>query len=309
MFDAPQERVRDELMRLLQTPNACEGVRLLDELGLLCSVMPELADTKGVAQPKEHYWDVFNHLVEAVGWVDAMFGCRKDAYSLDMLPRLDGMDAYFGGDVSDGYDRLTFLKLTALLHDIAKPATKSIEDNGRIRFFEHQTEGADMARDMLARLRFGNRGVEHVAGMVRHHMRPRLMAQHGALPTRRALYRYYRDVGDVALDTLYLNTADYLAARGPMMGQDEWASHCNLIRHNLEAGRSSEGKRRKDSLQSLPKLVSGYDIIDRFALSQGPAIGRLLELVREAQASEEITTKEQALELVSANLERGGDGA
>ena len=90
--DAPQERVRDELMRLLRTHKAYAGVRLLDELGLLCSVMPELADARDVTQPKEHYWDVFNHLVEAVGWVDAMFlGDGDDVFPLNLVPCFKGM--------------------------------------------------------------------------------------------------------------------------------------------------------------------------------------------------------------------------
>ena len=300
---APQERVRDELMRILQTPNARDGVRMLDDLGLLCSVMPELAVAKGVAQPKEHYWDVFNHLVEAVGWVDAMFSKRADVYPLSLVPRFEGMDDYFGGDVSDGFDRLTFLKLTALLHDIAKPATKTVEASGRIRFLGHHTEGADIVRQTLMRLRFGNRGVEHVARMVRRHLQPTQMAQKGEMPTARALYRYYRNAGDVAPDTLYLNIADYLAARGPMLGHDDWAYHCALIRHILEAGRA------EDAPQSVPALVNGYDIMDRFALAPSPAVGRLLRMVREAQASGEVTTRAQALDLVSSGLERGGDGA
>ena len=304
---ASQERVRDELMRLLQSPNAYEGVRLLDELGLLCAVIPELAQAKGVAQPKEHYWDVFNHLVEAVGWLDAMF--EGDDSPLDIMPRFEGMDEYFEGDVCDGFDRLAFLKLAALLHDIAKPTTKTIEPSGRIRFFGHHTEGAEVARGVLRRLRFGNRGVGHVAGMVRHHLRPRQMAQKGDMPTKRALYRYYRDVGDVALDTLYLNTADYLAARGPMLEREDWENHCRLVRHVLEDGRLEAGGRPDDSVKSLPKLVDGYDIMDGFALAPGPGIGVLLEEVREAQASGEIDTREQALELVRASLERGGEGA
>ena len=304
-----QERVRDELMRLLGSGNALDGVRLLDDLGLLCGVVPELAAAKGVVQPKEHYWDVFGHQVEAVGWVDAMFDdADREGYPLDMMPRFDGMREYFGGEVSDGFDRLTFLKLTALLHDVAKPETKTIEASGRIRFFGHHIEGADVARDILTRLRFGKRGVEHVARMVRYHLRPRQMAQKGDMPTRRALYRYYRDVGDVALDTVYLNAADYLAARGPMLEREEWAAHCGLMRHILEEGRPEENKHR-DSLKSLPKLVDGYDIIDGFALAPGPLIGDLLEEVREAQASGDVRTREQALELVSASIERGGDGA
>ena len=308
--DAPQERVRDELMRLLRTHKAYTGVRLLDELGLLCSVMPELADARDVTQPKEHYWDVFNHLVEAVGWVDAMFsGDGDDVFPLNLVPCFKGMAEYFDVDVSDGFDRLTFLKLTALLHDVAKPSTKTIEDSGRVRFIGHHSEGAEIARDILTRLRFGKRGVEHVAGMVQQHLRPTQMAQKDDMPTGRALYRYYRDAGDIALDTLYLNMADYLAARGPMLELRDWTNHCSLIRYILEEGLPGEEGRRKESVQSLPKLVDGYDIIDRFALAPGPRIGKLLETVREAQASGEISTKEQALELVRARLERGGDGA
>ena len=305
----PQERVRDELMRLLGAGNARDGVRLLDGLGLLCGVAPELARAKGVVQPKEHYWDVFDHLVEAVGWVDAMFGDgERGGYPLDAMPRFEGMREYFGEEVSDGFDRLTFLKLAALLHDIAKPETKTVEASGRIRFLGHHTQGADVAREILSRLRFGKRGVEHVAGMVRYHLRPRQMAQHGKMPTKRALYRYYRDVGDVALDTVYLNTADYLAARGPMLGREDWSKHCGLMRYILEAGRSDR-KEHGDFAKSLPKLVDGYDIIDGFALAPSRKIGELLEEVREAQASGEVSTREQALELVSASLGRGGNGA
>ncbi|MCY3542631.1 MAG: HD domain-containing protein [Chloroflexi bacterium] len=309
--EVAQERVRDELMRLLGTPSAYDGVRLLDEVGLLCAVLPELDDSRGVTQPKEHYWDVLNHQIETVRWVDAMFDDENDHEStlLSKVPRFTGMRERIACEVSDGFDRLTFLKLTALLHDVAKPATRTVEDSGRIRFLGHHSEGAEMVRSMLTRLRFGKRGVEHVAGMVQHHLRPRMLAAPGGLPTKRALYRYYRDVGDVALDTLYLNTADHLAARGPMMERDDWDAHCRLIRYILNAGSADGGITLRDSAKTLPKLVSGYDIMDKFALEPGRRIGVLLEGVREAQASGEVSTKEQALELVRASLERGGNGA
>ena len=149
----------------------------------------------------------------------------------------------------------------------------------------------------------------HVAEMVHRHLRPRQMAEKGSMPSRRALYRYYRSVGDVAIDTLYLNTADYLAARGLMLEADDWRNHCHLIRHILDQGGASPGEYSGDLLKTLPKLVSGYDIIDRFALEPGRKIGTLLEEVREAQTSGEIETREQALELVRASIERGGKGA
>ncbi len=315
---AAPERARDEFMKILQAPSARQSLRLLDDLGLLCALMPELAESKGVAQPKEHYYDVFNHLVESVGWVDAMFGSdihddsRADiddsggisaADALSRIPLIDGIREYFGGAVSDGYDRLTFLKLTALLHDVAKPATKTIEASGRIRFIGHHIEGERAARETLTRLRFANGGVEHVARMVRHHLRPTQMAQKGDLPTARALYRYYRDAGDTAVDTLYLNIADYLAARGPELEQGDWASHCELIRRILE-----EGGRQK-SPETISRLVNGYDIMKEFSLAPGPAVGRLLAMAQEAQACGDVTTRSQALALVERSLERGGDGA
>lgn len=313
--DAAPERARDEFMKALQAPNPRDGLRLLDDLGLLCALMPELADAKGVEQPKEHYYDVFNHLVESVGWVDAMFctdgradgqakcQCAGVADALRGVPTFEGMREYFGGAVSDGYDRLTFLKLTALLHDVAKPATKTIEASGRIRFIGHHIEGEQAAREMLMRLRFAKGGVEHVAGMVRHHLRPTQMAQKGDMPTPRALYRYYRDAGDTAVDTLYLNIADYLAARGPALERGDWASHCELIRHILEEGR------RQKAPETLSRLVNGYDIMKEFSLAPGPAVGRLLAMAHEAQACGDVTTRAQALALVGRGLERGGDGA
>ena len=302
------ERVRDEFMKIMRTPNALYGVRLLDDLGLLCNVLPELADAKDVSQPKEHYWDVFNHLVETVGWVDRLLCANADdtdciGETLSLAPRFEGIDDYFGGEVGDGFDRLAYLKLSALLHDVAKPATKTIEASGRIRFIGHHIDGADMARDILARLRFSKRGVTHIAGMIRQHLRPTQMAQKGEMPTARALFRYYRDAGDVAVDTLYLNIADYLAARGSLLERRDWANHCALIRHILEAGK------RQKAPESLSRLVNGYDIMKEFSLAPGPAIGRLLDVAYEAQAGGDVTTRAQALDLVKSSLERGGDGA
>ena len=94
-----------------------------------------------------------------------------------------------------------------------------------------------------------------------------------------------------------------------MLEADDWREHCLLVRHILDQGRASPCEESGDSLKTLPKLVSGYDIIDRFALAPGRKIGTLLEEVREAQVSGEVKTREQALELVRASIERGGNGA
>ncbi len=72
LAQAAAERQRDELMRVLATPRAGLGVRLLDSLALLERLLPELTDSRGVEQPKEHYWDVLDHSLEAVDKLDIL---------------------------------------------------------------------------------------------------------------------------------------------------------------------------------------------------------------------------------------------
>ncbi len=297
------ERVRDELLKLLAEPGAMDSVRSLDALGLLCEIIPELADAKDVTQPKEHYWDVFNHLVETVGQVERIVQGQPAGgdHVVDTLPRFEDMDERFAEEVGDGHTRLTLLKLAGLLHDIAKPATRTVEATGRIRFLGHHSEGERMTRRILERLRFSKRSVRLLALMTRHHLRPGQMAREGELPTRRAIFRYFRDAGDAAIDTLYLNMADYLSARGAMLDEHEWSHYRAAIDAILCQG--LEGK----SPKILPKLIDGHDIMEKFALTPGPRVGELLASVTEACASGEIETREEALRLVSSRLRSGED--
>ena len=296
------ERVRDEFLKLLAEPCEAYSLRRLDDLGLLCRVIPELEEARNVIQPREHHWDVFNHLIETVGQVERLLQPNHwpDAFVSESHPGFDSIHRHFAEEISDGHTRSTLLKLAGLLHDIAKPATKTVEDTGRIRFLGHHAEGAVMSARILSRLRLSGRGVELVRLMVHHHLRPSQMAHMDELPTRKAIYRYYRDVGDAAIDTLFLNMADYLAARGPQLGSDEWSAHRRVIQSIMSENLAGEAH------EPLPKLITGHDIMSMFAVGPGPGVGRLLGLAREAQASGEITNREEALELINANLNSGG---
>ena len=258
-----------------------------------------------MAQPKEHHWDVFDHCVESAGQVEMLLQerSRSEAYPHSLAPRFESMDAYFAQGAGDGYSRLELLKLTGLLHDISKPATRTVEPSGRIRFLGHHEEGATVAGQVLTRLRFSGTSVGLVSRMVLHHLRPSQMAERGMLPTPRAIYRYYRAAGDAAVDTLYLSLADYLAARGPDLGSRDWEDHCEVIGHILREGPAPAADER------APRLIDGHAIMSSFSLPPGPEVGRLIELVSEAQASGEISTEEEALRLVETSLRDGGSGA
>ena len=293
---AAGERIRDEFLTIISLDGAKNHLEKLDELGLLCSIIPELGITKGVEQPREHYWDVFGHSLNTVEGVERLTaGSERDGVA-SLVPWSVELEQRFAQEVSDGHNRTTMLKLGALLHDIAKPQSKMVDATGRCRFLGHHTLGASMSQEILRRLRFSNRGVEMTSGLVVNHLRPMQMSQGEDLPTSRAVYRYFRDAGDVAIDVLYLSLADHLAARGPELDMGGWKHHVRIITHILEVGTQEQ------TPEKMPRLISGYDLMREFGLVPSPLIGGLLEAVEEAHAAGEVDGQEGALAWVRGRL-------
>ncbi len=295
---AAAERQRDELARCFATPRAGQSLRLMDNLGLLEQIVPEVTAGRGVSQPKEHYWDVFDHAIETVTALDFMLsdeaptGGREARLWRALWEALGFVEpslrSYLDEEVSEGRPRSVLLKLAGLLHDVAKPETRAPDATGRIRFFGHAELGAEMARTVLRRLRFSRREVELVAAMVEEHLRPGQLGQEGP-PTRRALFRFFRDTGEAAEGILLLSLADALAARGPGMRIERWRGHVAYVAHVL-ARREEEHE-----IVRPTRLLSGDDIMAGLAIGPGPQVGRLLAAIEEAQASGEVASREEAL--------------
>ena len=148
-----------------------------------------------------------------------------------------------------------------------------------------------MVSEMLERLRFSGKEIKLVETLVRYHLRPVQMSP-DELPTRRAVYRYFRDTGDDGIDVLFLSLADHLATRGPHLIPSHWRQHVEVVNYVLSQ-RFEQG-----SVTQPPKLVDGNDLIDIFGISPGPKIGEILELVHETQASGEIASREEALSFI-----------
>jgi poly(A) polymerase len=297
----PGERIRDELLRLLDVPGSARYLRYLDELNVLPVLIPELSEGKGVTQPTVHFWDVFRHSLQTVAALEFLLGEGNWEYGggdlLSDIPWPDSIHQHLSQEISRGGNRKALLKLGGLLHDIAKPRTKTIDASGRARFLGHTKEGAAMAENVMSRLRFSRQETNVVGSLVYHHLRPTQMANE-AWPTRRAIYRYFRDTGDAAIDILILAMADHLATRGPLVKIEEWREHCQLTRYIL-------AEHDEQLARVLPlKLLDGHELMDAFGLPPGPLIGRLLAMVSEAQASGELTSKDEALALARSELDR-----
>lgn len=130
------ERIRDELLKILSSHYPAEGIELLDEVGLLDHILPELQLAKGVAQGGHHTTDVWTHSLDAL----------RECPSLDPIVRL-----------------------ATLLHDIAKPETVG-KHHGEITFYNHEVVGARTAKAICRRLKLPRRDIDRVFTLVRHHM-------------------------------------------------------------------------------------------------------------------------------------------
>lgn len=294
------ERLSDELLALIASSDPARWLYELDELDILVRLFPELEVGRGVVQPKEHYWDVLNHNIEAVGAVDRLLARRGEPeWVLEPIYWTPHLQGYFETCGSDGRMRSTLVKLAALFHDVAKPVTRMVDKDGRIRFLGHHKEGAVLADGITRRMRLSRRSSDLICLMIANHLRPRQMAQAGQLPTNRAVYRYFRDVGDAAIDTMFLNLGDYLAARGPLLGVEEWHEHVRIIEYPLRL------VLEREPVNELPRLVNGHDLMQKMGITPGPYLGTLLDVVREAQAIGEVTTQDEAFAFIRHQIRDG----
>jgi poly(A) polymerase len=183
--------------------------------------------------------------------------------------------------------------MAALLHDVAKPSTRTVEPGGKMRFLGHAQKGAEVVGVVLGRLGLNRREIALVQTAVRHHLRPTQMGWPN-LPTKRAINRFLRDTGEAAPGILYLSLADHLATRGPELDPANWRLHVETVKHIQE----------QRNRQPVPPshLVDGYDIMSFFSLSPGRRVGELLANVRKAQASGDISSRGEALALVGRLL-------
>ncbi|QIA26203.1 HD domain-containing protein [Thermaerobacter sp. PB12/4term] len=230
------ERIREEMAGLLTSPRPAWGLELLRTSGLLEPIWPELLEGVDVPQNVHHAYTVWEH---------NLLACE---YTPPVLR----------------------LRLAGLLHDVGKPRTVSVDAQGERHFYHHEVVGAQMARDMLRRLRFDNETVQHVVHLVRHH----LALHHYPGMTDAAIRRLIQRIGfDYLEDLIILRVADR-AASGTKRAPISRGAYRLLTR--------MEKILEQDAAFSLHDLaVDGHDVMAATGLGPGPAIGWILQQLLE----------------------------
>jgi poly(A) polymerase len=295
LSESAAERQRDELMRILATERSAAAIRLLDALGLLAVLLPELMPAKGVDQPpSHHYYDVFDHSVETVTALDSMLApAPATEMGRDFRTGLEGfaLDEYIDA-TTGGQQRRVLLKLAALLHDISKPETKAVHTDGSTHFYGHPELGATKTAAICSRLRFGNRESKFVAQLVEEHLRPTQLSNDHEPPSQRAIYRFFRDLDEAAPACLILALADGAAAQGPRLQPERWRRRVEYVAWLLTQAETPIGPTTKKR-----RIITGDELIAALGIEPGPLVGRLLAAVDEAYGAREIETQDEAIAL------------
>ena len=168
LSEVAAERVYAELRRILASERAPAGVRMLLELGLAAVVLPELDALSGIGQSHFHHLDVGEHTLEVLS---ELLELERDPAGVFGAATAVKIDALLGEPLADELDRGSALRFGALLHDIAKPVTRTVAADGRVGFPHHDEEGARISRVILRRLRAAERVQSHVAALTAHHLR------------------------------------------------------------------------------------------------------------------------------------------
>ncbi len=185
----------------------------------------------------------------------------------------------------------SLLMLAALLHDCAKPLTRSVDVQGRIHFYVHELKGAELAHQRGMALRLSSDEATRLSAIVRYHMRT-MQLQGTAEISRRTIHRFWKATGAVGVDVCLLTLADYLGMVGVNLVVQDWIGYLQVIGALLDGYYNQH-----ESVIAPPPLITGHDLITLLELKPGPTIGRLLNAISEAQATGEVNTTEEALAL------------
>ena len=276
--EASGERVFAELRRLLVAPKVLEGLSLADRLGLVRAVLPELADLHDVDQSHYHHLDVYGHTVEVL---ERLIELESDA-NAELREVLDE-------PLADELTRGQALRLGALLHDIGKPATHHVREDGRVTFMGHDRLGQEMVRAICRRLRTSERLCRFLEAVTRHHLVLGFLVHERPLD-RRAVYRYLERTSPVEVEVTLLSVADRLATRGKN-AERAIDAHLELAEELMPA--ALEWRRRGPP----PVPVRGDELAEELGIEPGPELGRLLAQLSEAVYAGEAADRQQAMDL------------
>lgn len=276
------ERINCEILKLFGGEYAHKALIDMDNCGLLEDIFPFISELKRVPSNSHHHLDLFYHSIETANQVQILY----QNSSSEVKEHLDSVA--FGQ-----LPRLAHLKLAAFLHDIGKYSTWTIEeDTGRQRFIKHDDVGAKMSISILKKMKFSTKQIDYISSMIKSHIYPSHVIVAPEL-NEKVMMRFVRKMDKNAIDVIILAMADRLSARGPEITDEIIHQNISGLNKLLNFYLSV-----KETLEPLPKLLSGNEIMEILDLKPSPKLGKIVNALHEAQLSGDVITKEHAIEFI-----------
>lgn len=278
------ERINSEMFALLGEDGAGKLLEEMGNLGLIEIIFPDLVATRRVTANAFHHLGLFDHSVEAVYQLELVLSTISDWVRESVEKEL-----------SHGVSRLAATKLACLLHDIGKPDTWQITEEGRHTFYAHDSLGAEMAERLAEKMKWSRPLGRFIVRLIKWHLKPGQLFHQGA-PTPKALNRFYRNTGEDIPELMLLAYGDLGATRGEGLTAEVRLS----LARNFDSLLSGYLV-YKDEKKRTPRLLNGQDIMDLLAIEAGPLIGELLEALDDAQEIREVTDRSAAERFVRSH--------
>jgi poly(A) polymerase len=299
------ERLRDELFRILALAHPGTALRLLDQVGALEYIVPEVCTLKEVQQGSPHVVDAWNHTLDILTRLESLLEILALEYDPDRVANLRmGMVAlqlgryrqqlseHLGNALNPDRPHRGLLFLAGLYHDVGKRAAASTDVDGRIQFIGHDQIGSQLAAERGLALKLSKLEINRLVTIVRNHMRPSLLSHSEGTPSPKAIYHFFRDTGAAGVDICILSLADILATYGATLPTERWARHLEVVRSLLGAWWEV-----REAEVFPAAIIDGNELMKALGLTSGPLVGYLLEAIREAQINKEIHNRMEAINL------------
>jgi len=287
------ERISIELYHIFAQPESFPCISQMDKSGLLQQIFPEISLFKEFKLKRREELDLWWHSLQTLKMLEKVVSQLDD-----ILPAFKkNIEEHITKRLAWGRARLPLLKLAALLHDLGKPETFKQELKGKISFVGHEKIGSERAKKIAQRLRLSRREGDYLSRLIYYHLRPYYLFNSIKI-SRKAIYRFFRHLGEQSLDCLLLFMADALS----------YISETDLEQIGRIKGFISKIIKSYFSeflyQEKEPRLVKGDELMEAFKLKPGKLIGHLLEKVSEAQALGKVKSKEEALGMVETLLQK-----
>lgn len=290
------ERVRDELIKILDTSHAAECLRQMDGIGFLSQILPEIEPMREVRQDDSHHLDLWERSLLSL----EMFEEQSAPATLASYQR--EIEDYLDTNLVSGLKRETVLKLALILLNIKKPVVKEVDSREEIRSDKDENVRTEVVLRVVKRLRLGGKAARLMSCLLRYHAHFGEMLKSASSCGR--VNRLLKAVGKDWLAVLLVSYADLRVSRGDRRTPPE-ASPVEQVMGEIAD---------RYFLEILPmmareRLISGDEIMDALNLKPGPLIGEILEQVEALQFDGRIHTPEEALAAARRIVETSNQGS